>query len=232
MATRTGDTVYGFNSNAGEPWYSITSATAKAVFAVWDAGGNDTLDFSGYSQTQTIDLRQGFFSSVGGLTGNVTIAQGADIENAVGGAGADSITGNDLANTLRGGGGNDVINGGDGADTSLYSGPSSAYVWGRNSDGTWTVHDQRTGSPDGTDILTNVETLQFADHTVDISIELPAALSAAILNVTRAGEGEREHDPRQRYRPGPARRRPDPGPGCHRHRAVRRGDRLGGDAGL
>src|SRR6185312_6306334 len=71
MATRTGDTVYGFHSNADEPWYAINSSLSKTVFAVWDAGGNDTFDFSGYSQTQTIDLRPGFFSSVGGLTGNV-----------------------------------------------------------------------------------------------------------------------------------------------------------------
>jgi serralysin len=114
MATRIGDTVYGFNSNAGEPWYAIGSGAAKAVFAVWDAGGNDTLDFSGYSQAQTIDLRPGFFSSVGGLTGNVTIAQGATIENAIGGSGADSITGNAANNSILGNAGADTIDGGEG----------------------------------------------------------------------------------------------------------------------
>ena len=96
MTTRTGDTVYGFNSNTGEPWNSITGSFAKAVFAVWDAGGNDTFDFSGYGQNATIDLRPGFFSSVGGLVGNVSIAQGVSIENAIGGSGSDSITGNAL----------------------------------------------------------------------------------------------------------------------------------------
>ena len=117
MATRTGDTVYGFNSNADEPWYVIGSSGAKAVFAVWDAGGNDTLDFSGYGQSQLIDLRPGYFSNVGGLTGNVTIAQHADIENAVGGSGSDSINGNALANSIQGNGGNDTIMGGAGNDT-------------------------------------------------------------------------------------------------------------------
>ncbi len=117
MATRTGDTVYGFNSNADEPWYVINSSSAKAIFAVWDAGGNDTLDFSGYGQSQLIDLRPGFFSNVGGLTGNVTIAQHADIENAVGGSGADLINGNTLSNAIQGNGGNDTIMAGSGNDT-------------------------------------------------------------------------------------------------------------------
>jgi serralysin len=117
MTTRTGDTVYGFNSTAGEPWYALTSSASKAVFAVWDAGGNDTLDFSGYSQAQTIDLRPGFFSSVGGLTGDVVIAQGANIENAIGGSGPDSIVGNSLDNFIRGGGGADTVMAGAGNDT-------------------------------------------------------------------------------------------------------------------
>ena len=46
-------------------------------------GGNDTLDFSGYSQQQMINLNDGAFSSVGGGTQNVAIARGAIIENAM-----------------------------------------------------------------------------------------------------------------------------------------------------
>ena len=117
MTTRTGDTVYGFNSNTGEPWFTITDSSDQTVFAVWDAGGNDTFDFSGYHQAGTIDLRPGFFSSVGGLIGNVSIAEGVDIENAIGGSGSDSITGNTLNNLIQGGAGGDTIMAGDGADT-------------------------------------------------------------------------------------------------------------------
>ncbi|MFN3814757.1 M10 family metallopeptidase C-terminal domain-containing protein [Brevundimonas sp.] len=89
MSTRTGDTVYGFNSNTGRDFYTATDAGSPLIFAVWDAAGYDTLDFSGYSQSQVIDLRQGHFSSVGGLTGNVAIAKGAVIERAIGGSGND-----------------------------------------------------------------------------------------------------------------------------------------------
>ncbi|MGZ6017578.1 MAG: M10 family metallopeptidase C-terminal domain-containing protein [Phenylobacterium sp.] len=133
MSTRTGDTVYGFNSNTGEPWFTITGTFQKAVFAVWDAGGNDTLDFSGYTQTQTIDLRAGYFSSVGGLIGNVTIAEGVTIENAVGGSGDDSITGNAANNSIQGGAGNDTVMAGAGNDT-LDGGAGSSYLRGEDGD--------------------------------------------------------------------------------------------------
>ncbi|MEH6665668.1 MAG: M10 family metallopeptidase C-terminal domain-containing protein [Brevundimonas sp.] len=89
METRTGDSVYGFNSNTDRDFYTATDALDPLIFAVWDAGGYDTLDFSGYSGTQLIDLRQGHFSNVGGLVGNVAIAHGAAIERAIGGTGND-----------------------------------------------------------------------------------------------------------------------------------------------
>ncbi|WP_374470803.1 M10 family metallopeptidase C-terminal domain-containing protein [Phenylobacterium sp.] len=115
MATRSGDTVYGFNSTAGRPWFEASVAN-RPVFAAWDAGGADTFDFSGYSQDQLIDLRAGFFSDVGGLVGNVAVAQGAVIENAKGGWGADRINGNAADNALYGGSGGDTLEGFAGRD--------------------------------------------------------------------------------------------------------------------
>jgi serralysin len=116
MSTRTGDTVYGFNSTADRPWFSVTAASQKLLFAVWDAGGNDTFDFSGYANNQLIDLRAGNFSNVGGLTGNVAIAQHVTIENALGGSGADTVFGNDAGNNIHTGAGADSIVGGNGAN--------------------------------------------------------------------------------------------------------------------
>ena len=117
MTTRTGDTVYGFNSNADQPWYkAITTDDSDLVFCVWDAGGHDTFDFSQYSSDALIDLRQGHFSSIGNSVGNVSIAQGAVIEDALGGAGNDLMIGNDSANFLSGSDGRDTFIGGAGAD--------------------------------------------------------------------------------------------------------------------
>lgn len=160
MTTRTGDTVYGFNSNAGRSWFEATGSATALIFAVWDAGGQDTFDFSGYSQNQVIDLRQGAFSNVGSLIGNVAIAVGAVIETAIGGSGNDTIYGNAGDNTLTGNAGNDTIDGGLGVDTVVYSGSRSAYTV------TWNGRVGTVSGPDGTDTLTNVEFLRFADQTI------------------------------------------------------------------
>lgn len=104
---RKDDTTYGFNSNTGRDFLSVNTKHDKMVAAIWDGGGNDTLDFSGYSQDQKISLEEGTFSDVDGLKGNVSIAYGATIENAKGGTGNDWLVGNAANNELRGGDGND-----------------------------------------------------------------------------------------------------------------------------
>jgi len=131
MSTRTGDTVYGFNSTAERDWFAASSSSTRLIFAVWDAGGRDTFDFSGYSQNQLIDLREGFFSNVGGLVGNVAVAQGAQIENAIGGFGADTINGNAADNSIQGGAGYDSIFAGAGNDT-IDGGTGQSYLRGED----------------------------------------------------------------------------------------------------
>ena len=187
MTTRTGDTTYGFNSNADRPWFAATSATQKLIFAVWDAGGSDTFDFSGYAQAQTIDLRPTGFSDVGGLKANVSIAAGVTIENAIGGSGADTITGNDADNRITGGGGNDTIDGGAGTDTAVYSGARASYTITTNTDGSFTVVDTRAGSPEGTDKLISIERIQFSDGTINPATPtLVAGTGVALAAVMRA----------------------------------------------
>ena len=101
LTTRVGDTIYGFNSNTGSSIYTIATASESRVFAIWDAGGNDTLDLSGYSNNQLINLNPGTFSNAGALTGNLSIAFGVTIENAIGGSGNDTIVGNDANNKIH-----------------------------------------------------------------------------------------------------------------------------------
>ena len=113
--TRTGDTTYGFNSNAGRAVYDASQFNDVA-YTIFDSGGNDTLDYSGFGQAQSINLNPETFSNVGGNTGNVSIGRGVVIENAIGGSGADTLTGNSADNWLQGNGGNDVLNGGTGDD--------------------------------------------------------------------------------------------------------------------
>ncbi|KPF67295.1 hypothetical protein IP88_12340 [alpha proteobacterium AAP81b] len=72
--TRTGDTVYGFNSTANRTAYDFTSNT-RPIVTIWDAGGIDTIDFSGWNTPSVIDLNEGAFSSGGGTEQFLTLAQ-------------------------------------------------------------------------------------------------------------------------------------------------------------
>jgi serralysin len=128
--TRNTDTTYGFNSNTQRDDLSLSSSRNRAVFCVWDGGGNDTLDFSGYHQDQVINLRAESFCDVGGMKGNVSIAKGVVLENAIGGSGNDVLIGNDADNRLKGGAGADRMRGGAGSDTFVYdnAGDSTLYA--------------------------------------------------------------------------------------------------------
>ena len=114
-STRTGDTVYGFNSNAGAV-FNFSAYSPAPALTIYDNGGNDTLDCSGYSSAQLIDLRPGTFSSVGGLVNNIGIALNAIIEKAIGGSGNDTLIANNAGCTLSGGVGSDTLIGGAGND--------------------------------------------------------------------------------------------------------------------
>lgn len=116
--------LYGANTsyNTGDNTYEIGD---EAWVGIWDAGGNDTISYSG-AEDITIDLRAatlqyaegggGFISTAQGLAGGYTIANGVVIENASGGSGDDLLIGNDADNEVSGNGGNDDIYGGAGDD--------------------------------------------------------------------------------------------------------------------
>ena len=175
--TRNTDTTYGFNSNTEREAMSLKSAADKPVFCVWDGGGVDTMDFSGFSQNQNINLNAESFSDVGGLKGNVSIAKGCTIENAIGGAGRDKVLGNEAANRIKGGGKGDSLRGGGGADT---------FVYDKASDSTPTDPDMIEDFTSGTD-------------KVDVSGALKEAGVRALVFTDRfsgrAGEAVLKHDP-------------------------------------
>ena len=115
--TRTGDTVYGDHSNAGGIYDA--AAYPDVAYTIFDSGGNDTINYSLSGANQRIDLNPESFSNVNGYVGNLSIARGVVIENAIGGSGNDTLIGNDANNILTGGGGNDILTGGAGSDTFL-----------------------------------------------------------------------------------------------------------------
>lgn len=137
-----GNTTYGVGTNitttVSTAMANLATYAATNAFTIVDGSGIDTVDFSNYNVNQTINLTvssasntQATLSSVGGLTGNMTIAVGTVIENAVSGGGNDTLTGNQYNNQLAGNGGNDWLYGGDGSDT-LYGGSGSDGLVGGN----------------------------------------------------------------------------------------------------
>ncbi|CNE48079.1 metalloprotease [Yersinia rohdei] len=134
--TRLGNTTYGFNSNSSREYLTANNASDILIFCVWDAGGIDTFDFSGYKQNQTINLNQLSFSDIGGLKGNISIAADVIIENAIGGDGDDNIKGNKADNRLTGGGGADQLWGNQGYNTFVYQSVSDSLTTAAD-----TLHD-------------------------------------------------------------------------------------------
>ena len=148
-------------------------------------GGNgvDTALFTGSSGV-TVDLRITTPQAVGGGLGtdtlisiewlsgsahNDTLTGNNSNNNLFGNSGNDSLFGlggNDALNagsgndTLNGGAGNDVLSGLGGLDTAVFSGNRSAYTISKIG-GLITV-----SGPDGTDTMTDVEFLAFADTTL------------------------------------------------------------------
>src|SRR5206468_3939112 len=91
-------------------------------------------------------------------------------------------------NTLYGNSGNDTLDGGAGTDKAVYSGLSSDYQLVHNADGTWTIIDLRSGSPDGTDLLVNIEQVQFSDTLVTLGGS-PPVISAPTIGSYSSDSG-------------------------------------------
>ena len=160
--------LYGANTlyNSSDTNYSYNPNT-PFIETIWDGGGNDTLDFSNFNKKNILNLEDGQSSTIGfdvnwSMDNNLGIAFNAIIENAKGGSGEDTITGNKYKNNIQGNAGDDTIDGGSDYDIAAYSGNFSDYTF-TIVDKKVTVKDNRSSTNDGTDTLSNIEKLTFAD---------------------------------------------------------------------
>lgn len=144
-----GGVSYGTGQRGGGP--DATQAEMNRIFmTIWDGGGTDTYDLSNYTTDLRVDLQPGHWSVLSAAQladldllhpgtvfaqGNVYNAYDFEndgrglIENAIGGSGNDSITGNAADNRLEGGLGNDSFDGGDGDDM-LIGGAGADALYG------------------------------------------------------------------------------------------------------
>lgn len=201
--------LYGANeaTRAGATTYQW--ATGQQLFeTIYDAGGRDRIDWSNQTTAVVIDLTPGAWSELGpaytwkdgrksgSYATTLAIARGTWIEDASGGSGGDTITGNDRANALAGnngsddlfgGNGDDELSGGDGQDD-LVGGNGDDEMWGgagndsfsfAGSFGDDVIHDSL-----GTNrlVFTDLERAQatFADSAGDLLITI-ASRGASVL---------------------------------------------------
>lgn len=180
------DTLYGGQGNdllyggAGDDYLE----GGKGTNEIHGGGGNDTVGYRFATSAVTASLvGQGTdlatFAAVHGVGFGATEATDAggdlfdtyfDIANITGSSFGDTLTGDDNANILTGGLGNDTLDGGAGVDTAAFAGAVAGYSFTTipNADGLVTgfsaVKDTNTSNGDeGTDTLTSIEQLQFAD---------------------------------------------------------------------
>lgn len=142
-------------------------------------GGNgvDTLSYQLATAGVTVSLANPLLNTgwaAGDTYTNVENVTGTDFNDTIYGdeqatnnlqglAGNDTIYGAGGADVITGGAGNDRLDGGSGFDVAVYSGNLSAYVVTVTATG-YTV----SGGADGTDTLTTIERLQFADQSVEL----------------------------------------------------------------
>jgi Ca2+-binding RTX toxin-like protein len=137
-------TIYGTNSNhaAGDDVYTLPTVNGIGTYwsAIWDTDGVDTISNAGSVYASIIDLNAASWGVNGGgkasygydnsgsmIVGGYTIARGVVIENAIGGGGQDTITGNSDQNRLEGRAGDDVLDGGADADTMIGGAGDDTY---------------------------------------------------------------------------------------------------------
>jgi serralysin len=139
FSTNAGSTTYSWSPTTGAMSINGVGQGApggnRIFMTVWDGGGIDTYDFSKYATNLTVDLNPGAWSTTSstqlarlhyngsqvadGNIANALLYKGdvrSLIENAKGGSGADSLTGNQADNALWGNGGNDQLFGNSGND--------------------------------------------------------------------------------------------------------------------
>ena len=116
---------------AGSDIYKFDSDSALGLFTLNEAaGGTDTIDLS---LTTTVDMSLNLGSAASQLVHanlRLILGSGSVIENAIGGSGNDTLSGNSVANVLTGNAGNDRLTGGAGNDSLIGGFGNDTYVFG------------------------------------------------------------------------------------------------------
>jgi Ca2+-binding RTX toxin-like protein len=136
--------------------------------------GRDTATYAGASGAVAVSLAITTSQNTGG-SGFDTLT---GIENLVGGNGNDRLTGDFQDNRLEGGAGNDTLAGGGGRNVAVFTGSAANHTVSA-AGGTASVTD--LVGDNGTDTLTQIDRLKFADEGLALDLNGSAGLVATTL---------------------------------------------------
>ena len=169
------------------------------VFAISNGytGGFTAFNFDGFIGNLTLTGIAALNETITGATGNDVLGGGDGNDGLIGLAGNDTLSGGNGDDTMTGGAGNDSLFGGTNAgdagyDAAVFSGNRSDYQVNFVGPGVIQVIDLRAGSPDGTDTLSGIERVFFAndDYAVDpaTGVLTPGFAPVAVDDVNSAIE--------------------------------------------
>jgi hypothetical protein len=138
-------TMYGANKTfrTGNDTYVYELANTQ-MQALWDGGGEDTINMGNQTRGGIIDLREGRLSSLNGVADSLWVPYGCVIENARGTRDSDTMFGNEIRNLLFGNEGNDRFVGNGGDDVLRGGIGNDTYVWSMG-DGNDVVREESNG---------------------------------------------------------------------------------------
>ena len=155
--------------------YAITYNFATASFTVLDrVQGRDGVDLmTSVEEFEFADTTK----TAASLIASITADNGNPTATIIAGTpGDDVLAGDAQDNVLNGGAGDDVLNGGGGIDTAMYAGNRAAYTLIGTSTG-FAI----SGGSEGSDVLTGVERLQFADTKIALDLDGAAGSTARMI---------------------------------------------------
>lgn len=176
----------------GDDSYLYGNSQGQSLSSLRDAGGTDVLNLSGNSLGAYVDMKPGSFSSIGITTqgyaayNNVFIDPSTTIENLIGTPYDDVVFGNDASNIIYEWGGNDVIDGRGGINTVVYVGKHAEYNIKPSEIAQHWLVEGKNGAI-GSDDLTNVQFLQFADSKVILDVTGNPTMAAKLIGVILGG---------------------------------------------
>lgn len=168
------------DGGAGDDWLdggagndSMAGGVGNDIYVV-DASGDVVVERAGEG-TDTVQASVDY-----ALTANVeNLTLTGSAINGIGNDLANRIVGNAANNMLQGGGGDDVVDGGAGADTLVLSGRRADYSFERLDTATIRIVDSLLAR-DGTDIVSNIESVRFSDGMVAIDQLVPGRLTRIV----------------------------------------------------